>query len=396
MKILVVCQYYYPENFVISNICEELVKRGHDVSVLTGLPNYGYDHILPEYENIKYQEINGVKIHRVKLIAKGHNKFKIILNYLSYWHNARRWIKRCKIKYDVVFSMSLSPVTILSPANLYKKIFNVKHVCYCVDLWPESVLVTKAVKQNSLMYKILYFWSKKLYSKVDSLIIGSPSFIDYFNDVLKIKYESYHCVVQPPLLENIDSITPYSFDSKFHILYCGNIGRIQMVENIPLAMAKIKNENVVFDIIGMGPNVEKLKENIKLYKVENKVIYHGPIPAKKAASYFKSADALYVSLKGDGYVGKTIPNKLVMSLAYKKPILACLKGDGRSILNQSGGGVLVDENINDLANKIDYISSLCELKKAEMGSANRLYFEQNLSIEKTIVKIETILSNNIE
>lgn len=122
MKILVVCQLYYPENFVITNICEELVKIGHDVTVLTGKPNYGYNKILPEYVNIKYEEINGVKVHRVKLVARNKSRFSIIKNYLSFWKNSKSWIRKCKEKFDIVYSMSLSPVTILAAGDLYKKI----------------------------------------------------------------------------------------------------------------------------------------------------------------------------------------------------------------------------------------------------------------------------------
>lgn len=396
MKILVVCQYYYPENFVITNICEELVKKGHDVTVLTGLPNYGYDKILPEYKKVKYEELNGVKVNRVKIIAKKHNRIKIILNYLSYWWNAKKWIKKCKEKYDVVFSMSLSPVTILAPANLYKKKHNVKHICYCVDLWPESVLITNAVNKKSIMYKILYKWSKALYSKTDAIIVGSPSFKKYFKEVLCINNIDMYTLVQPPLCQDNNEILKHDFDDKFHILYCGNIGRIQMIENIPLAMSKVKNDNVVFDIIGMGPNVEALKKNIIAYHQENKVIYHGSIPFKKSASYFKGASCLYVSLKGDGYVGATIPNKLVMSMGFKKPILAMLNGDGRDILTTCSGGVLVNENIDDLANKIDLISNFSKEKLSQYGNNNYSYFINNFNIDSFIKEFENILFKYIK
>ncbi|MBO4667917.1 MAG: glycosyltransferase WbuB, partial [Bacilli bacterium] len=67
MKILIVCQHYYPENFVIYKIAESLLKEGHDITVLTGKPNYGYDDIIPEYKNVSYEEINGVKVHRVDI-----------------------------------------------------------------------------------------------------------------------------------------------------------------------------------------------------------------------------------------------------------------------------------------------------------------------------------------
>ena len=176
MKILIVSQHYYPENFTITKIAEELFCYGHDVTVLTGKPNYGLGHILEGYEDVKYEEINGVKVHRVNLVPRKKGRFSIIRNYLSFWKNSKKWIRNTKEKFDIVYTMSLSPVTVLSAGNLYKKKHNVPHVVHCVDLWPESVLATKAVRKHSLMYLILYIWSKKLYSKVDKVLIGSPSF----------------------------------------------------------------------------------------------------------------------------------------------------------------------------------------------------------------------------
>ena len=84
MKILAVCQYYYPENIVFTNVCEQLVKEGNDVTVLTGKPNYGYGQIIPEYKKVKYEEINGVKVHRVNLKARKKSRLSIINNYLSF------------------------------------------------------------------------------------------------------------------------------------------------------------------------------------------------------------------------------------------------------------------------------------------------------------------------
>ena len=147
MKILVVCQYFYPENFVISNICERLVSYGHDVTVLTGKPNYGYGEIIPEYKKMKYQEYKGIKIHRVKLVARKKSRLSIIKNYLSFWSNSKKWVRKCKEKYDIVYSMSLSPVTILRAGNLYKKKHQVPHIVHCVDLWPESTIATHAVRK---------------------------------------------------------------------------------------------------------------------------------------------------------------------------------------------------------------------------------------------------------
>lgn len=394
MKILVVCQFYYPENFVITNICENLVKQGNDVTVLTGKPNYGYGFILPEYKKVKYEEINGVKVHRVNLIPRHKSRFSIIQNYLSFWVNSKKWIRNCKENYDIIYSMSLSPVTILAAGNLYKKKHHVKHVVHCVDLWPESVLVTHAVRKNSLVYRFLYKWSRDLYKDVDHVIIGSPSFKEYFENVLKLPDKKMTFIPQPSLVESSD-IEPFDYQGGTNILYCGNLGTIQLVPFIPEAMKDIEDKNVKFHIIGMGPMTNLLKQRIQEYHLEDRVIYHGPIPAAKASAYFKSADALYVSLKDDGCVGKTIPNKLVMSMAFGKPIIAMVNGDGRDVLKAAGGSIIVDQNAESLKTAIEEFATLSKEQKEKFGLLNQTYFQKHFTIDIIGKQINDILFDEL-
>ena len=79
------------------------------------------DNILPEYKNVKYEVINGVKVNRVNIVPRGKTRLSIVRNYLSFWRNSKRWVRKTKEQFDIVFSMSLSPVTILAAGNLYKK-----------------------------------------------------------------------------------------------------------------------------------------------------------------------------------------------------------------------------------------------------------------------------------
>ena len=393
MKILVVCQYYYPENMVITNICEELVKLGNDVTVLTGKPNYGYGEIIPEYKKVKFEEINGVKVNRVNLYPRKKSRLSIIRNYLSFWRNSKKLVKKCKEKYDIVYSMSMSPVTILSAGNLYKKKHHVKHVVHCVDLWPESVLVTNAVRKRSLTYRILYKWSRSLYSQVDHVIIGSPSYSEYFKEVLKLDKKTTF-VNLPSLVETSDA-EPHKFDSKFNILYCGNLGTIQLINLIPEAMAKVRNDDIVFHVIGMGPKKDELLSLIKTHKLENRVIYHGPIPAKKAAEYFKGADVLYVSLEDKGYVGKTIPNKLMMSLAFGKPIIAVLSGDGKSLLQDAGGALIASQDKASVTAAINKMYNIGEEERKKLGQMNQTYYFNNLSIQRVGQLINNVLLDEL-
>ena len=381
MKILVVCQNYYPENFVITKIAEEFVSLGHDVTVLTGKPNYGYDGIIPEpYRKLKYEEINGVKVHRVKLYPRKKSRSSIIRNYLSFWRNSKKWARKCKENFDIVYSMSISPVTILAAGNIYKKKHKVPHVVHCVDLWPESVLVTNAVRNNSFTYRMLYKWSRSLYSHADKIVIGSKSFESYFRNYLKIEQTPIEYIPQPSLVEKYDGEGFQYNKDEFNILYCGNLGTIQMIQMIPKAMALLKDEKVHFHIIGMGPLQETLEKLMKELDLKN-VTYYGPIPAKKAAAYFKTADALYVSLKYNDTVGKTIPNKLVMSMAFGKPIIGMLGGDGKDILESINGGVFAEESPESLADAIKQIMREPKENLAKLGLNNLRYYQSNLTVE---------------
>lgn len=392
MKILVVCQFYYPENFVITKIAEKLASFGHEVEVLTGKPNYGYGEIIPEYKNVREEEVNGVKIHRVNIVPRKHRRISIIRNYLSFWKNSKKWVKKTKEKYDVVFSMSLSPVTICSAGNLYKKINGTKHVIYCVDLWPESTVVTHAVKRNSLIYKILYKWSRAIYSKADEILVGSPSFVEYFDKILKLPTSNISYVPQCSLVEEIEP-PYYEYGEGTHILYCGNLGIIQLIPLITKAMSKIEDKSIYFHIIGMGPMSSNLQTEITKNRLENNVIYHGPMIASKAAKFFMNADALYVSLSSEGVVGKTIPNKLIMSMAFAKPIIAVLEGDGRKILEESRGGIFADPNPEAIKEAIMKLKNMSQEEKETLGKGNREYFDKYLSVDKVTKSVEKHLIN---
>ena len=387
MKILVVCQFYYPENFIIYKFAEQFVKDGYEVHVLTGKPNYGYGRILPAYKNVSEEVINGVNVHRVDLYPRKKSRISIIRNYLSFWRNSKKWVKKCKIKFDKVYSMSLSPVTICCAGNLYAKKFGVKHIIHCLDLWPESVLVTKAVRQSSLLYKALYKWSRSIYQKADQILVSSPSFVDYFRDVLKLPTDNISYVPQSSLIED-SNIFAYEYGEGTHILYCGNLGLIQEIPLITEAMSLLKDKKIYFHIIGMGPMTDFLLKDIKERRLEDRVIYHGPIIAKNAASYFKNADALYISLSGEGTVGKTIPSKLLMSMAFARPVIGVLKGDGRDIIYESGGGFVAEENAESVKNAILAVHNLSEKEKERLGVLNRNYYQDHFSLKTVTGLIE--------
>ena len=379
MKILLVSQYYYPERFSVSDIAEALVKEGNGVTVLTGRPNYGFQRILPEYKKVKYEEINGVKVHRVHVSPRKYSRLSIIKNYLSFNMSGKRFARHFKEEFDVVLSISLSPVISISPALVYAKKHRVPCVLYCQDLWPESTLVTHAVKKSSLTYKILYKWSKAIYSKCDRIVISSPSFREYFEKELNIKDKVFN-VVNQPILNSTKKSEPIVYQNKHNLVYAGNIGKVQLTDRLVEAMKYVKTEDVTLHLMGMGSELEQIKEKIKHENLENKVIYEGAYPIEKAEAYYVNADALVVSLKNEGYVGKTIPNKAIQYMKYGRPLLVVAEGDTKDMLSRAKGSVFATEDPKDIAKAIDEI---CESKeKDHLGLNNKKYFEEHFTTEK--------------
>ena len=390
MKILLVSQYYYPERFSVTDIAESFVKQGHDVTVLTGRPNYGYQRILEGYKHVKYEEINGVKVHRVSVKPRKYSRLSIIRNYLSFNINGKRFARHFKEEFDVVLSISLSPVISISPALVFARKHNIPCVLYCQDLWPESTLVTHAVRKGSPTYKILFKWSKAIYSKCDKIVISSPSFREYFEKELNIKDKVFN-VVNQPILNSTKHSEPIKYENKHNLVYAGNIGKLQLTDLLVEAMKYVKTSDVKLHLMGMGSELNQIKEKIEKESLQDKVIYEGAYPIEKAEAYYVNADALVVSLKNEGYVGKTIPNKAIQYMKYGRAMRVVAKGDTYDMLSKANGSVFANEDAKDIARAIDEICNLKE--KDHYGLNNKKYFEENFTTEKlTQLLVDELIS----
>lgn len=383
MRILLVSQYYYPERFSVSDIAEELVKLGNKVTVLTGKPNYGFHKILDDYKNVSFETINGVDVHRVNLYPRKLSRLSVIRNYLSFHRNAKRKVNKIKGEFDIVLTISLSPVISIAPALKYAKKHNIPCVLYCQDLWPESTVVTGAVRKGSLLYKVLYRWSVNLYKKCSKIVISSPSFKNYFEEELKIKDKGYPAVYQSIILSK-GNAKPIEYKNKHNIVYAGNIGKIQLVHELVDAMKLVKTPDTKLYLMGMGSESEAIKQRIVNEGLKDKVEYVGPLPIEKAEAYYTNADALIVSLKNEGTVGKTIPNKAIQYMKYGRPIFGVIQGDAKALLEKANGSHFSEENSEKIAQNLDIFLQKSDKDKAQMGLNNKLYFEANLTNEKLV------------
>lgn len=393
MNILVVCQYYYPEPFRITDICEELVKTGHKVTVLTGLPNYPEGVILKDYRKFKKRKeiINGVNVIRCFEIGRGNNKYKLFLNYLSYTISGSLKILFCREKFDVILVNQLSPVLMAIPAILYKSKYKKRILLYCLDLWPAS-LVAGGINSNSIVYKIFYKISCWIYNSVDKILVTSNMFTEYLNSVIKVNTDKIEYL--PQYAEDIfkpeDNIDKDY--SKFNFVFAGNIGDMQSVETIILAANELKfNDNIFFHILGDGSKLNECKELAKKLNLQN-LKFYGRKKLEDMPYYYGIADAMLVTLKDDNILSYTLPGKVQSYMAFGKPIIGSINGETNKIINENKCGLCC--SAEDYKTLSSIIIEFCNTEDRQKMSANALiYYNNNFKKEIFMKKLEYTLIN---
>ena len=158
-------------------------------------------------------------------------------------------------------------------------------------------------------------------------------------------------------------------------------------------MKYVKTEDTKLYLMGMGSELEAIKAKIKNEHLEDKVEYVGALPIDKAEAYYYNADALVVSLKNTGTVGKTVPNKAIQYMKYGRPLLGVIKGDAKDLLEKANGTLFSEEDPVSIAKKIDELVSKDEKEKTQMGLNNRHYFEDNLTVQKLVDQLDRELSD---
>lgn len=389
-KILVICQYYKPEPFRISDICEELVCRGHEVHVVTGYPNYPEGVLYEGYGKGKHidEVINGVKVHRCYTVPRQTGIIKRFLNYYSYAISSTKYVlsKKCVASdgkaFDVVYCNQLSPVMMAHAAIAYKKKYNVPVVMYCLDLWPES-LIAGGITRKSAIYKYYHLVSKRIYRQMDKLLITSRMFSDYLRNEFGIKKGKIEYL--PQYAEGIfEQILPREKDGTFHFMFAGNIGAVQSVETVIKAAEILKDEPVKFHIVGGGTDLEGLKEFSKGLK---NISFYGRRPLEEMPGFYKKTDAMLVTLKADKVLSMTLPGKVQSYMAAGKPIIGAINGETEKVIADAACGYCGKaEDAKELAENIKKF--IDNPNRDLMGKNARAYYEEHFEQKKFMNGLE--------
>lgn len=403
MKILVICQYYYPEPFRINTLCEEMVRRGHEVLVVTGEPNYPEGKIYEGYKNHQHADevVRDVRVHRCPIIPRKTGTLYRILNYYSYPFEAKRFVlsKNCIASdgkpFDVVFVNQLSPVMMAEPAIAYKQKYNVPILLYCLDLWPESLLAG-GIKRQSVPYKYFHSVSKNIYTKIDCILVTSKLFKNYLHKEFSVSKDKI--VYLPQYAETVfKELSPCYNNSMTNLVFAGNIGNVQNVETILYAAEELTDKPVRFHIVGGGTDLERLQK-ITIQKKLKNVQFYGRRPLEEMPSFYEKADAMLITLKADPVLSLTLPGKIQSYMAAGKPIIGAIDGEAAEIIKTAECGFVGKaENVEQLVKNIKLFLDCNNQEKIDFGKRARSFYESYFSemqfmdkLEATIKKVCTI------
>lgn len=401
MNILVVTQYFWPENMRINDLVRDLSEKGHEVTVLTGQPNYPEGKVYEAYRQspADFMSYAGAKVVRVPLVSRGNSSIRLILNYLSFFFLASTfgaWKLRGK-HYDSVFVYAVSPIMAAIPALVIGRLKRAPVFIWVLDLWPETLRAVGVVKHPLLLKPVgaMVSW---IYNRADYLLLQSHGFFENVRSYCTKDISSERLIYFPSWAEDdfsdsavFGSALLERDDSVFTVVFAGNLGEAQDFAAIIDAAESLKGKAPVrWVIVGDGRMSRWLSEEVSARNLDN-VLLLGRHPLEEMPGLFASADALLVSLKTNDVFEKTIPGKVQAYLASGKPILGMINGEAARVIQESGAGFSCPSgDAAALAEITQRLAALDVPVRTRMGACGRQYYESNYSKPKLMARLEKL------
>jgi glycosyltransferase involved in cell wall biosynthesis len=395
VHILVVTQYFWPENFRINDLVLGFCDLGHEVTVLTGYPNYPSGVVFPEFRvnPSAFKSFGRIDIVRVPVFSRGKSGFRLVLNYVSFVMSATMfgiWRLRDR-KFDIIFVYQPSPITVALPAIFLGSIKRTPLTLWVLDLWPETIEAIGVVRSRYIL-KVIGRLVSFIYNNCDLVLAQSKSFIPQIRQYCKkkIKVEYFPSWSDTTFdFSKVDLAEEVPVAGGFSIMFAGNIGDAQDFPAILDAAEALKeDERIRWLIVGEGRASQWVKSEVIRRGLEHSFLLLGNYPADRMPTFYKHADALLVSLKAESIFAMTIPGKLQSYLAAGIPVLAMLNGEGAEIIRRSGAGICSPAGDGfALANAVTEMANMNIEERLKMGRAGLALSQKEFSRGDLIPKL---------
>lgn len=401
MRLLVVSHYFWPEDMRVNDLVRGMRERGHDVTVLANIPNYPEGRVYEAYRQDPraFGDYHGAEVIRVPVIPRGRSKFGLMLNYLTFVISACTmgvWKLRGRA-FDSIFVFQNSPLTAAVPAVMLRAIKRAPLSMWILDVWPETLKAIGVIRSERLL-RLAGLLSDFVYRNCDLILVQSRAFdanvrkhsggrlgAHYFPNWTEPLFENGAASVPAPEAEAESGV--------FNIMFAGNIGEAQAFPAIVEAADACRDlSDVRWLIVGEGSMSAWLRSEIDRRGLADRVRMLGRHPVDRMPAFFAAADALLVTLRPEPIWALTIPGKLQNCLASGRPVLAMLDGEGRRVVEESGGGLAAGAGDGaGLAGLVRRLHAMPAADRERMGQAGRDYARQHFDRDVLFDEFQSLL-----
>lgn len=379
--------------------------RGHDITVLTGLPNYPKGEFFEGYgwRGPWNEMFHGTRVLRMPIVSRRKGGgLALVVNYISCALSSCLGVVfrlRKKDGFDAIFVFEPSPITVGIPAALARWRFRIPVLFWVLDLWPETLVAVKAVHSKRVLAFVdrLVKW---IYGRCDRILVPSQAFIpQILRHGVKEEKVSFFPNWGEPVFEKIATADAAhsSWPEGFCILFAGNIGAAQDFPAVLEAATRLKDRaDIHWVVAGDGRGAAWAKDEVARRKLGKTFHFLGQLPLEEMPALLQKADALLLSLRSDPVFSLTIPGKLQSYLASGRPIVAMLEGEAARIVKESGAGlvcpagdpVALSSAVSDLANMESHV-------RVRMSAAGRSYFEKHFARDVVLDSLDAMLADAV-
>lgn len=399
MRLLVVSQYFWPETFRVNDLVQELVERGHEVTVLTGLPNYPEGEVFPAYRRdpALFSRYAGARVLRVPVAPRGRGSVRLAVNYLSFVVSGLLlgpWRLRGQA-FDAIFMFQTSPVTAALPALLLRRIKRAPVLMWVLDLWPETLAAVGVVRSPRLLGWVGRMVSF-IYRRCDRILVQSRAFYDnvrrYAGGTERIRY--FPGWAEPIFQGALEDVEPAPetapYRDTFNVMFAGNIGDAQDFPAVLDAAQILRDRaDIRWLVVGDGRAAAMVRDEVQRRGLQQRVVLLGRHPIERMPSFFRAAGALLVSLKDDPIFNVVIPGKVQSYLAAGLPIVAMLDGEGARVVEEAGAGLVCRAGDGRaLAERVAALAGMSAAERAAMGALGREYCRREFDRDALIDALE--------
>lgn len=397
LRILVLSQYFWPEDFRINDLALALQERGHHVEVLTGIPNYPEGRAYPGYSLLRPREesYHGIRVRRVPLLTRGRARgMRLALNYASFALSASvLGPLAARGDYDVILVFEVSPVTVGIPALVLKRITGAALLFWVLDPWPEVLRDTGVVSSEVVLAAVRRL-ARRIYRGSDRVLVSSEGFLRPVSELAggeaRVRYfpqsaEPFYRPLSPHQTEGVPPLP-----SGFRVMVAGNIGTSQDFPTLLAAAELLRGEgDIHWIVVGDGRMRGWVEEQVRQRGLQSVVHLMGRHPAERMPHFFAHADVLLASLRRAPVYAYTLPAKIQSYLACARPLIAGMDGEGARVVMESGAGLSCPaEDPLALADAVLALRALSAEERAAMGFRGRGYFLEHFERERLTTRLE--------